>query len=118
MCGSYESADLIRAAIRLCGGHAIVINQFGPVRNATVPLTTDALVLDVNHPRCEQAINTAVAARLPVVACSFGNPTKAVRARLALSHIRLLVDPDPDTVCDTLLSMIGRAASTARRARA
>jgi hypothetical protein len=115
MCSSYESADLIRAAIRSCDGHAIVIHQFGPVRNATVPLTTDALVIDVNHHGCEQAINTAAAARLPVVACAFGNPTKAVRTRLKLSRIRLLIDPDPETVCDTLVSAIGRTVATARR---
>jgi hypothetical protein len=117
MCGTYQTADLIRASVRGCGGHAILINQFGPVRNATVPLTTDALVIDVNHPGGAQAINTAAATRLPVVACAFGTPTRAVRARLTLSRMHLLIDPDPETVCDMLVSAMGRATSTVKRAR-
>jgi hypothetical protein len=115
MYSTYDSAALIRAAIRSCGGHAVLIHQFGTVPNATVPLKTDALVIDVSHPGCERAITTAAASRLPVVACAFGVPTPAMRALLEVSGIQLLPDPDPDTVCDALVSAIGRKPSTERR---
>ena len=117
MCSTFEHGDLLRASVHACGGHAILINQFAPVRNATVPLATAALVIDVGHPGSDQAITTALAARMPVLACAFGTPSEAVRARLKLRHVALIVDPDPDKVCDVLIAMLGAVASAGRRKR-
>jgi hypothetical protein len=118
MCSSFERRDLIRAVIRSCGAHGISLNQFGAARNATVPLTIDAIVIDVNHLLANQAINTAAAGRVPIVACAFGDATPAVRARLKLSRIRLIIDPNPDTLCEALISAIEQTGSAVKRKRA
>jgi hypothetical protein len=118
MCRTYEAADLIRESIRSCGGHAIVINQFGPQRNATMPVATDALVIDISHSGCDQAITTAAALGVSVVAFALGHPTKAMTARLKVSNIRLVVEPRLDTLCDALISTLERTASAVIRKRA
>jgi NAD(P)H-dependent flavin oxidoreductase YrpB (nitropropane dioxygenase family) len=97
-------------AIRSCGGHPILLDQFGIVRGATMPLAGAALVLDVSHPRCEQAIDTAAAARMPVVAFAFGAPTDERHALLKARNIDFITDPDAKTVCRVLLATIARGA--------
>ena len=96
----------ILLAIRSCGGHRILLDQFGVVRGAPTPVTPVALVIDVDHPNCDEAFDAAATARMPVLGWAVRKPPAHRRARLKAMKIPLLVDVDAYTLCEELVAAI------------
>lgn len=106
MCAERQHEILL--GIRSCGGHAILLDEFGIVRGARTPITAAALVIDVNHPKCNEALETAAASGMPVVAWAVSTPPPDRRDRLKTLKIPLLLEVDADALCRALAAAIGR----------
>jgi hypothetical protein len=104
----------ILLAIRSCGAYAILVDPSGFIRGTRKRLEAAALVIDVDDPGCDQALDTAAAAGIPVLAWAVRSPPDARREHLQSLNIPLLVGVDADTVCRELAATIARARGGGR----
>jgi len=107
MCASPPHEILL--AIRSCGGHAVLVDPSGVIRGTGTRLQAAAIIIDVNHPGCDEALDTAAAARIPVMAWAADTPRPAQRERLQSLNIPLFIDVDARTLCRELAAAIARA---------
>ena len=106
MCSTDVSRDVILAAIELCDGTPIVLDQRG-AREGGGKTVNAAVIIDIGNPSCIEALDTAAAARVPVVACAFGDAPDFTNSLMELRTVDFLVNPDADTLCRVLTSAIG-----------
>ena len=111
MCVTRPARDIITAHIRGCGGVPVLLDRVGVVRGESVPILTAAIVIGLDHPDCEGAMDAAGAARVPIVACTFAETDHYPRGLSKLPAADYLVCPDAQTLCRVLLSAIGRSES-------
>jgi hypothetical protein len=103
-----EPPHEVLLAIRSCGAHAILLDPSGVIRGTRRPLKAAAIVIDVDHPGCDEALDTAATIGIPVLAWAVGTPPATRRERLENLNIPLFVDVDAHALCRELVAAIAR----------
>jgi hypothetical protein len=108
LCTAGPTREIIATAIRSHRAHPIVADNAAGIAGTTMRIKSVAWVVDMSHPECLAAIEAAMTARVPTVACAFVLPDSVARRRLNELGIDLVMAPDAATLGGALLGALAR----------